>query len=104
VLVGAEATPGRPVLEGYSLRLADRVLNVVAVATVVAYVAYTLTAHTPAMLLTAPFVVAGLARYLVLVHRHELGEEPETVLLSDRLTLVCVALWVASAALILAST
>jgi 4-hydroxybenzoate polyprenyltransferase len=104
VLVGAEAAPGRPVLEGYSLRLVDRLLNVVAVATVVAYVVYTATAHTPAMVLTAPFVVFGLARYLTLVHRHELGEEPENVLLSDRPTLVCVALWVATSAAILAAT
>jgi 4-hydroxybenzoate polyprenyltransferase len=102
VLVGAEAAPGRPVLEGYSLRLVDRLLNAVAAATVVAYVAYTVTAHTPAMVLTAPFVVFGLARYLVLVHRHELGEEPENVLLSDRPTLACVALWVATSAVILA--
>jgi 4-hydroxybenzoate polyprenyltransferase len=104
VLVGAEAAPGRPVLEGYSLRLVDRLLNVVAAATVVAYVVYTATAHTPAMVLTAPFVVFGLVRYLMLVHRHELGEEPENVLLSDRPTLACVALWVATSALILAST
>jgi 4-hydroxybenzoate polyprenyltransferase len=104
VLVGAEAAPGRPVLEGYSLRLVDRYLNAVAAATVVAYVVYTATAHTPAMVLTAPFVVFGLARYLMLVHRHELGEEPENVLLSDRPTLACVALWVATSALILAST
>jgi 4-hydroxybenzoate polyprenyltransferase len=102
VLVGAEASPGRPVLEGYSLRLVDRLLNVVAAGTVVAYVVYTVTAHTPAMVLTAPFVVFGLARYLVLVHRHELGEEPENVLLSDRPTLVCVALWVATSAAVLA--
>ena len=104
VLVGAEAAPGRPVLEGYSLRLVDRLLNVVAGSTVLAYVVYTATAHTPAMVLTAPFVIFGLARYLMLVHRHELGEEPENVLLSDRPTLACVALWIATSALILAST
>ncbi len=84
VLVGAEETPGRPVLERYSLRLVDRLLAVVASATVVAYAAYAVTAHSSWMVLTVPFVVFGLVRYLVLVHRHELGEEPENVLLSDR--------------------
>ena len=45
------------------------------------------------MALTVPFVVAGLGRYLFLVHRHDLGEEPEHVLLSDRVILGAVAGW-----------
>ena len=104
VLVGAEETPGRPVLERYSLRLVDRLLAVVASATVVAYAAYAVTAHSAWMALTVPFVVFGLGRYLVLVHRHELGEEPENVLLSDRPVLACIALWAGTSALILALT
>ena len=104
VLVGAEEAPGRPVLERYSLGLVDRLLAVVASATVVAYTAYAVTAHTAWMALTVPFVVFGLARYLVLVHRHELGEEPENVLLSDRPVLACIAMWAAASALILALT
>jgi len=56
------------------------------------------------MALTVPFVVFGLARYLVLVHRHELGEEPENVLLSDRPVLICIALWAGVSAVILASS
>jgi 4-hydroxybenzoate polyprenyltransferase len=101
VLVGAEATPGRPVLERYSLRLVDRLLAVTVAATIAAYAAYTVTAHTAWMALTVPFVLFGLARYLVLVHRHELGEEPENVLLSDTPVLVCIAAWAVAAALIL---
>jgi 4-hydroxybenzoate polyprenyltransferase len=104
VLVGAEATPGRPVLEGYSLRLVDPLLNGVAVAAAGAYLVYALTAHSPWLAATVAFVVFGLGRYLVLVHRHELGEEPENVLLSDRPILVCVALWVVACALVLALT
>jgi 4-hydroxybenzoate polyprenyltransferase len=102
VLVGAEETPGRPVLERYSLQLVDRLLAVTVAATIAAYAVYTVTAHTPWMALTLPFVVFGLARYLVLVHRHELGEEPENVLLSDPPVLVCIALWALASALILA--
>jgi 4-hydroxybenzoate polyprenyltransferase len=104
VLVHADETPGRPVLDGYSVALVDRLLNAVAVATVVAYAAYAVTAHSAWMAITVPFVVAGLARYLVLVHRHELGEEPENVLLADRPILVCVAAWAATCALVLALT
>jgi 4-hydroxybenzoate polyprenyltransferase len=104
VLVGAEATPGRPVLEGYSLALVDQLVSVVAASTVIAYSLYTFTAHTQAMMLTIPFVLFGVFRYLLLVHRHDLGEEPEQVLLRDAPILVCVALWAATAGAILAVT
>ena len=104
VLVGADEAPGRPVLERYSLRLLDRLLAVTVAATIIAYSAYAITEHTAWMAVTIPFVVFGLARYLVLVHRHELGEEPENVLLSDPPVLACIALWAAAAAVILALT
>jgi 4-hydroxybenzoate polyprenyltransferase len=104
VLVTADETPGRSVLDGYTLGFVDRLLNVVAVATAGAYAAYAVTAHSAWMALTIPFVVAGLARYLVLVHRHELGEEPENVLLADRAILACVALWAVVSALVLGVT
>jgi 4-hydroxybenzoate polyprenyltransferase len=104
VLVHADETPGRPVLDGYSVALVDKLLNGVAIATVVAYATYALTAHSAWMAVTLPFVVAGLARYLVLVHRHELGEEPENVLLSDRPIIACVAAWAVTSAAVLALT
>jgi 4-hydroxybenzoate polyprenyltransferase len=101
VLVHAEETPGREALDGYSLALVDRLLNVVAAATAGAYVAYTVTAHSAWMALTAPFVVLGLGRYLVLVHRDDLGEEPEQVLLADRVILATVGAWAVLSAIVL---
>jgi 4-hydroxybenzoate polyprenyltransferase len=105
VLVGAEATPGRPVLEGYSLALVDQLLAIVAASTVISYGLYTFTATTSnAMMLTIPFVVFGVFRYLLLVHEESLGEEPEHVLLTDRPILLCVAGWVVTAAVVLLLT
>jgi 4-hydroxybenzoate polyprenyltransferase len=105
VLVGAEATPGRPVLEGYSLALVDQLVSVVAACTVISYSLYTFTARdSKAMMVTIPFVVFGVFRYLFLVHRQDLGEEPEEVLLRDVPILVCMAAWAACAALLLALT
>jgi 4-hydroxybenzoate polyprenyltransferase len=104
VLVNAAETPGRASLGGYSLSLVDRLLNVVAAATAGAYAAYAVTAHSAWMALTVPFVVIGLGRYLVLVHRHDLGEEPEHLLLSDRVILATVAAWAALSAVVLAVT
>jgi len=105
VLVGARETPGRPVLEGYSLELVDQLVSVVAASTVIAYSLYTFTARdSKALMATIPFVIFGVFRYLLLVHRDDLGEEPEQVLLTDGPILVTVCLWVGTAALILALT
>jgi 4-hydroxybenzoate polyprenyltransferase len=105
VLVGAEATPGRPVLEGYSLALVDQLVTVVAASTVISYCLYSFTARdSKAMMVTIPFVLFGVFRYLLLMHRRDLGEEPEEVLLRDVPILVCIAGWAACAAIILAVT
>lgn len=101
----ADETPSRPVLAGYSLELVDQLLSVVAAATISAYALYTFTAtSSEAMMLTIPFVVFGIFRYLYLVHRRDVGEEPEQVLIRDVPTLATVAAWAAAAALILVLT
>jgi len=105
VLVGADATPGRPVLEGYSLALVDQLVTVVAASTVISYCLYSFTARdSKAMMVTIPFVLFGVFRYLLLMHRRDLGEEPEEVLLRDVPILVCIAGWATCAAVILAVT
>jgi 4-hydroxybenzoate polyprenyltransferase len=105
VLVGAAATPGRPVLEGYSLALVDQLVSVVAASTVISYSLYTFTARdSKAMMATIPFVLFGVLRYLLLVHRDDLGEEPEQVLLKDVPILLCIGLWAVTSAGILALT
>src|ERR671923_300608 len=105
VLVGAEATPGRPVLEGYSLAFVDQLVAVVAACTIIAYSLYTFTARdSKALMVTIPFVVFGVFRYLLLIHRQDLGEEPEEVLLRDVPILACIAAWGVCAAVILAVT
>jgi len=105
VLVGAQHTPGRPALEGYSLELVDQLVAIVAASTVIAYSLYTLTARdSKALLATVPFVIFGLFRYLLLVHRDDVGEEPEQVLLTDVPIILAVAGWIATAAVILALT
>jgi 4-hydroxybenzoate polyprenyltransferase len=102
VLVGAAEAPGRPVLDSYSLALVDQLVAVVAASAIIAYSLYTFTAHSQAMMITIPFVVFGVFRYLLLVHRQGAGEEPDAVLVTDVPILVTVALWAATCAAILA--
>ncbi|MSO95160.1 MAG: decaprenyl-phosphate phosphoribosyltransferase [Thermoleophilia bacterium] len=101
-LVRDDRAPGRRVLEGYSAALLNRLLILVAGAATVAYVLYTLTARDSySLVVTVPFVVFGLGRYLQLLRRSDAGEEPENVLLGDRPILVTVAVWAAICAAIL---
>ena len=100
----AVAGSARPVLEVYSLPLVDQLISVTAAATIAAYAIYTFTAHSAALMATIPFVLFGLFRYLLLVHRDDLGEEPENVLIGDRPLVLAVAGWAVTAALVLALT
>jgi 4-hydroxybenzoate polyprenyltransferase len=105
VLVAAEATPGRPVLGGYTRVLLDRLVASLAVATVLAYTAYTLTGgNSRWMTVTIPFVVFGIGRYVVLIRGRGAGEEPEEVLLRDMPLLAAIVAWAAACATILLTT
>jgi 4-hydroxybenzoate polyprenyltransferase len=104
-LVEAGATPGRPVLDGYSQELVDRLVSVLAIATVLVYAAYTLTAgNSRWMAVTIPFVAFGIGRYVWLVRGRGAGEEPEEVLLRDVPLLAAILVWTATCAAILLAT
>jgi hypothetical protein len=53
------------------------------------------------MMATIPFVLFGVFRYLLLMHRQGLGEEPDAVLVKDVPILATVALWAATSSTIL---
>jgi hypothetical protein len=72
---------------------------------VAAYSAYAVTARNSLeMAVTIPFVVLAIGRYLVLVHRHGLGEEPEEILLTDVPILLAIGSWAVTAGLVLMLT
>ncbi len=92
----------RPALSGYSRATLDRLLVAVAVTTLGAYMAYAVAARDSLeMMLTVPFVVFALARYLVLVFRSGLGEAPEEILLTDAPILIAIAAWAVTAGVLL---
>ncbi|HNR45528.1 MAG TPA: decaprenyl-phosphate phosphoribosyltransferase [Anaerolineaceae bacterium] len=86
LLHGANAH--RRVLDGYTIPLLDQLITIVSGTTIVAYSLYTFSApnlpenHT--MMLTIPFVLYGIFRYLYLIQVKEAGGAPEELLLSDR--------------------
>ena len=95
----------RPALAGYTVGLVDQLIVVVTTCLVLAYMLYTFSAENlprnHAMMLTIPFVLYGLFRYLYLVHVRGEGGAPEEVLLRDPGIAACVALWGAAVVAIL---
>jgi 4-hydroxybenzoate polyprenyltransferase len=90
VFLGEEAGNHRAILQEYNLELLDKLIGIVTTSAIVAYSLYTFLAEglpeNHLMMLTIPFVLYGMFRYLYLIHvRHE-GGAPEEILLRDRPT------------------
>jgi 4-hydroxybenzoate polyprenyltransferase len=96
-LLSDEAGTHRKVLNGYTIPLLDQYIMIVSGTTIVAYSFYTFSApNVPAnhsMMLTIPFVVYAIFRYLYLVQVKQGGGEPEEILLSDRPFQIGLLLW-----------
>lgn len=92
-------------LDDYSAPLLDQFIVITAGAAVMAYSLYTFVAENlpenHLMMLTIPFVLYGIFRYLYLVHQKQEGGAPEQVILSDYPLLGAVFLWGVTAIVIL---
>ncbi len=106
--LGGNAIAHRPSLGEYTLVLLDQYLSILAAATVIAYSLYTFDAaavpRNHAMMLTIPFVVYAILRYLYLVHRSELGGTPEALLFADKPLLISIIGWGMASAIIILLT
>lgn len=87
----------RQILDQYNIALLDQMIVIVTATTVLTYALYTFSAEglptDHSMMLTVPFVVYGIFRYLYLVHVRGEGGAPEEVLLKDRPMEVAILLW-----------
>ena len=98
-LMGDEANNHRAILQEYSLELIDRLISIVTTSAIVAYSLYTFLAEglpeNHIMMLTIPFVLYGLFRYLYLIDIRKEGGAPEEILLRDRPMQLALLLWAA---------
>jgi 4-hydroxybenzoate polyprenyltransferase len=103
-LLASEANAHRRVLEGYTLPLLDQLMTIVTSGAIITYSLYTFWApglpENHVMMLTIPFVIFGVFRYLHLVHVGQHGGAPEDVLFSDRPLQVDLLAWGLSVVLI----
>ena len=96
-LLAQGASAHRKVFDGYTIPLLDQYITIVSGMTIVAYSLYTFSApnlpenHT--MMLTIPFVVYGIFRYLQLIQIGHAAGSPDEVALKDRPLQVTVLLW-----------
>lgn len=87
----------RRVLDGYTIPLLDQLITIVSSTTIIAYSLYTFSApnlpDNHSMMLTIPFVIYGIFRYLYLIQVKREGGAPEELLLSDRPLQAAIGLW-----------
>ncbi len=89
----------RVTLRHYNLPLLDDMLRMVMTGTLITYLLYTieapsiLLAGTNLALLTVPFVLYGVFRYLYLIHVKGEGSAPDEVLFKDRPLQIAIGLW-----------
>ena len=87
----------RRVLDGYTIPFLDQLITIVSSTTIISYSLYTFFApslpQNHAMMLTIPFVLYAIFRYLYLVQVKNMGGAPEDVLFADKPILAAIMLW-----------
>lgn len=108
VLLQDGAGEHRRILDEYSLPMLDQMMSIITAATLIAYTLFTTLAPTlpnngfPTMMLTVPFVVYAIFRYLYLIYKHGGGGNPAELLLGDRPFALAIMLWGLTALAIMA--
>jgi 4-hydroxybenzoate polyprenyltransferase len=97
LLLEGEAASHRATLGEYSSILLDYMIAIVASSTVMAYSLYTFQGENVpenhALMLTIPFVLYGVFRYLYLIHIQNEGGSPEEMFLKDKPLIINIVLW-----------
>lgn len=97
----------RIVLREYSIALVDQIILVCAAGALISYGLYTLADRTVGifgtdkLIYTTIFVAYGVFRYLYLIHKKQLGENPTLLVLTDVPLLANIVLWVGTCVLII---
>jgi len=92
-----EAGNHRAILDDYTLPFLDQLIGIVTAATIVSYSFYTFSAENlpdnHLMMLTVPFVVYFLLRYLYLIQVRKKGGSPDELLFKDKPLFITAILW-----------
>lgn len=87
IILGDNAGSHRSILSEYSVEFLDTMINIVTTSVIVSYSLYTFLAEglpeNHLMMLTIPFLIYGIFRYMYLIHIRGEGGAPEEILLRD---------------------
>jgi 4-hydroxybenzoate polyprenyltransferase len=106
-LIGRNANDHRKVLTEYNIAFLDQMIAVATACTVMSYALYTIADETVArfgtrnLIITIPFVIYGIYRYLYLLHQKKIGGNPTSALLTDPPLLLNGLLWLGTVILII---
>ncbi len=98
-IINPRAQSHRKVLADYSITFLDQMIAVATACTVMSYALYTIADETVArfgtrnLVLTIPFVIYGMYRYLYLIYEKEIGGNPTSAVLTDKPLLINGFLW-----------
>jgi 4-hydroxybenzoate polyprenyltransferase len=107
LLLGEDAVRHRGALSEYSPSFLDMMIGIVTASTLMSYALYTVSEetvrkfNTRGLLMTMPFVLYGICRYLYLVYHKNQGGDPTHNLFTDVPTVINLCLWAVTAAVIL---
>jgi len=99
-LLGEAAGLHRESLDSYSVHLAEDLTLTSAATLIMAYSMYTFLATSEWMMLTIPFVIFGLFRFMFLTHGTKEGGEAD-ILFSDLPSVANIVMWIMMSAIIL---
>ena len=107
VILGTESVNHKRVLAEYNVHFLDMMIGTLTASTVMSYALYTISDetirkfNTEKLILTIPFVLYGIFRYLYLVYHKAEGGNPIQNILLDIPLIISVGLWVVISGLIL---
>lgn len=91
--LGDAAGAHRKILDEYSIPMLEQFISIMTGCAIISYALYAVdSGQGPAMMLTVPFVIYGILRFMYLVEKGE-GGAPEMMLLRDRPLQLCLVLF-----------
>lgn len=107
LITDSDSFSSRPVLREYDLPLMDQLMTIAAAGMAISYALYTVAERTVTifgtenLIFTTVFVLFGIFRYLFLVRRKRIDDNPAHLLVSDSVMVLNVMAWFLSCVVII---